>query len=172
MPGHTNLGNGLGQGIAGFVGKPHFLFGRETSADGLQLRQDRLIRHHLDFKLGLQGGIELQMLPHSRVCHAVTIDKQTAGKDREGAHECRSDGKGGLQGNPAVLVTFSGEKRLLLIKSSTSGHLTSKHFAPHSEIKPQPSHRGYMSPVSQGDIESQNIHIVQQWGAAFLAGVL
>ena len=55
----TNLGNGLRQSIAGFVTEPHFLLGWEACTNSLQLWQDRSIGHHLDFKLRLQGGVEL-----------------------------------------------------------------------------------------------------------------
>lgn len=56
------LGDGLGEGAAGLVADPYFLFGAHSSADGLQLGVDYLVGRRLNAHVRPARRVQLQVL--------------------------------------------------------------------------------------------------------------
>lgn len=72
------LGEDLHESTAGLVADPHFVFGAERCADGLELGVDRLVREGLDPQLRFAGGVQLQMLSQHRISETLQVHEESA----------------------------------------------------------------------------------------------
>lgn len=72
------LGEDLHESAAGLVADPHFVFGAERRADGLQLSVDRLVRERLDSQLGLAGRVQLEVSSQGGFSQALLVHEESA----------------------------------------------------------------------------------------------
>lgn len=63
---------------AGLVADPHFVFGAERCADGLELSVDRLVREGLDSQLRFAGRVQLQVLSQYGIRETLQVHEESA----------------------------------------------------------------------------------------------